>query len=101
MAKEAKYMKLRIEVAPPLVAFPEKCSTSPNLETIREERAEECDEDYDDWATSGDRMLLQCWWKMHRLIRWGKLSREAGQAFVFMLQKWNQHRRTDQFSNER
>lgn len=48
MAKEAKYMKLRIEVAPPLVAFPEKCSTSPNLETIREERAEECDEDYDD-----------------------------------------------------
>lgn len=41
MAKGIKFIKLRNEVAPPLFAFPEKYSSAPKLETIREEREEE------------------------------------------------------------
>ncbi|EXB74646.1 hypothetical protein L484_007652 [Morus notabilis] len=38
-------MKPWIEVAPVLLDFPWKCSVCPKLETIVEERAEECDDD--------------------------------------------------------
>lgn len=48
MAKELRLvMKPWIEVAPSLLDFPLKPSTTPTLETIAEERAGETDEDDD------------------------------------------------------
>lgn len=40
-------MKPWIEVAPSLIDFPSKCSNSPKLETIVEERPEDYDDDDD------------------------------------------------------
>lgn len=49
MAKELRRtMKPWIEVAPSLLNFPWKSSNAPKLETIREERAEEYDDEEDD-----------------------------------------------------
>ncbi|KAJ0020983.1 hypothetical protein Pint_32169 [Pistacia integerrima] len=54
MAKELRRtMKPWIEVAPSLLNFPRKCSNAPKLETIREERAEEYDDEEDDELASG------------------------------------------------
>ncbi|CAL5357059.1 unnamed protein product [Camellia sinensis] len=47
MAKEIIHVKVKswIEVASSPLLFPRKPSNSPKLETIREERAEECEDD--------------------------------------------------------
>ncbi|KAF5937768.1 hypothetical protein HYC85_025274 [Camellia sinensis] len=47
MAKEIIHVKVKslIEVASSPLLFPQKPSNSPKLETIREERAEECEDD--------------------------------------------------------
>lgn len=48
MAKDLRHrMKPWIEVAPSLIVFPTKSSSTPTLETIREERAEDYEDDDD------------------------------------------------------
>ncbi|XVF46344.1 hypothetical protein PTKIN_Ptkin03bG0019700 [Pterospermum kingtungense] len=54
MARELKHMMSpQIEAAPFLIGFPLRTSNTPKLETIREERAEEF-EDEDDFDDEGN-----------------------------------------------